>query len=219
MHLLYKLVFHDDTYYIGVTSNLKRRLYEHKNNPNTTNWSKVEILQDNLEENKAYSLEEILVPDHAYRDIKCRNRTKGGRHPFNMRQGVVHSEATKEKISLSKKGIKPNISAEEKALRSNRLKGEYNPSKRIEVRAKLSKATLLNSKRRNKPGTMLGKNLSMSAIEKISYKINTPNGIFLSSSKAALHFSVSQQTIINRCKSENFPEWWIISVGCKYNTD
>jgi hypothetical protein len=66
---------------------------------------------------------------------------------------------------------------------------------------------------------MLGKNLSMSAIEKISYKINTPDGIFLSSSKAATHYSVSQQTIINRCKSENFPEWWIISVGCKYNTN
>jgi len=83
MHLLYKLVFHDDTYYIGVTNNLKRRLYEHKNNPNTTNWSKVEILQNNLEEN----LNQFLLQSY---QTKAQSSHTNFLHPAKMIESTKH---------------------------------------------------------------------------------------------------------------------------------
>jgi len=50
MHTIYKLYYSDGTYYIGVTNNLKRRLSEHNLNINTSGWTNVEILFNNLTE-------------------------------------------------------------------------------------------------------------------------------------------------------------------------
>lgn len=217
MHTIYKLYYPDGTYYIGVTNNIKRRLREHNLNISTSGWSNVEILFNNLTEQYAYEIEKILVSDHIDRDPSLRNRTRGGRHPFNMRLGVTHTEDTKKKISLSKLGKKINLSPESRRIKSEKMKGNNNPAKQQYVKDKLSAKTKENSKRRNQPGTMLGKKLSKEAIEKISYKINTPEGVFASSTQASIALKISQQTVINRCKSENFPEWWIISTGSKYN--
>ena len=217
MHTIYKLYYSDDTYYIGVTNNIKRRLYEHSRKNKTAGWNKVEILFDNLTEHDAYEIEKVIVSDHNDRDPKLRNRTRGGRHPFNMRLGITHTEETKKKISLSKRGKKINLSPENRRIKSENMKGINNPAKQQYVKDKLSAKTKENSKRRNQPGTMLGKKLPPNAIEKISYKINTPEGVFPSSTQASIALKISQQTVINRCRSENFPEWWIISTGSKYN--
>jgi len=217
MYTVYMLLFSDETYYIGVTNNIVRRFREHRRSRITSDWISFKILKEFDLEEEAYILEKNLVPDHVLRDKLCRNRTRGGRHPFNMRLGVTHTKETKLKISQSKKGVKLNLSNETIKNKSERIKGDKNPAKRKDIRAKLSERTKSNSKRRNQPGTMLGKKHSDSVIEKISYKINTPCGIFNSSYKAAKEFNISQQTVINRCKSEKFPEWWIISKGLKYN--
>lgn len=69
------------------------------------------------------------------------------------------------------------------------------------------------------PGTMLGKKLIESQVAKISYKVETPLGIFISSVRAAEAHKVNQQTIINRCKSTSnkFSDYRILETGQKYD--
>jgi len=214
-HLVYKLLFNDNSFYIGVTNNLKRRLYEHKKNKDTSEFTNYIIILDNLTQEEAYNLEKKLVPDHSDRSILCRNKTRGGRHPFNMRLGRPHTLETREKISKSKKGHPLNYTEESLKIKSLRMQGDNNPSKRPEVREKLSRSSKENSARRGKPGTMLGKKQSNEVLEKISYKINTPFGIFVSSSEAGRILNISQQTVINRCnsKKKRYKEWFILSKG------
>jgi hypothetical protein len=54
-------------------------------------------------------------------------------------------------------------------------------------------------------------------LNKYIYKIQTPEGIFISSVAAAKHFKLSQQCIINRCKNNKFPDWFIVEKGEKYS--
>lgn len=211
MYTIYKLYFDDMTYYIGVTNNLKRRLYEHKNKKFTS----YEILHETFSEQEAYNIEKFLVPDHKERDALCRNLTMGGRHPFNMRGGIKHTQETKEKISKTKAGKTLNISEENREKLRKRMI-ENNPAQRSDVRKKLSAQKLKNNPRKNKPGTMLGKQLTDEQHSKISYKVNTPDGVFQSTVKASKYYNCSQQTIVNRCNSSKFTEWYIVEKGKKY---
>jgi len=70
--------------------------------------------------------------------------------------------------------------------------------------------------RYGKPGTMLNKKLKPLQIEKMSYKIQTPEGIFISSRAAADFFNISQQTVINRCNNINFKDWTILEKGSRF---
>lgn len=90
----------------------------------------------------------------------------------------------------------------------------YNEAHRVKQKANCSRGP--NNPRYGKPGTMLGKKLTVDQKAKCSYKIQTPEGIFPSSVEAAKHFGCSQQTVINRCKSDNFKEWQILEKGIKY---
>lgn len=213
--VVYKLIFANGDFYIGVTNNLKRRCYEHNMKEHTKGFIDVEVLYKDLTQEEAYIIEKSLVPDHNDRSPKMRNKTRGGRHPFNMRTGRTHTKETKEKISKTKKGKKINFTIDYiKKLKARMISD--NPSKRESVRKKLSEQSRLNNKRRGNPGTMLGKKLSMESLSKISYTIIIEGVEFASSVRAAKHFNCSQQTVINRCKSDKFPDWNIIHKGKKY---
>lgn len=214
MHIVYQLNYQDNTYYIGVTNNLKRRLYEHRYSENTKDYIGVHIIKECENEEDAYILEKVLVPDHSLRSPLLRNKTRGGRHPYNMRTGIPHTDETKKKIAKSRRGKIPRYLPGQKEEIRLKCIGEnnhfYGKHHTDETKRKLH---LANSGR---PGSMKGKNLPDAAIKKISYEISTPDGIFLSSVRAAHHFNISQQTVINRCNSNNFPDWEILSKGSKY---
>lgn len=215
MYVIYKLILDSGQFYIGVTNNLKRRLYEHKRDKVVVSCI---ILHEVLSEDEVYALEKFIVNEELLNDPLCMNKTRGGRHPYNMRLGKTHSEETKSKISKTKKENPHLISEEQRKQSSERMKGENNPSKRPEVREKLKIAAKRNNaKRKGLPGTMLGKKLTVEQHSKISYKIKTPEGIFSSSALAAKHFNTSQQTVMNRCNSNKFPEWEVVEKGSKYN--
>ena len=212
-HTVYKLIFDHGLYYIGVTNNLKRRLYEHKGK----GFLHVEILASGLTEEAAYELEKVLVPDHDQRDPLCINRTRGGRHPFNMRLGVKHTEETKKKISESKKANPTVFSDDHRRASSERMKTN-NPMYREDIKRRHFEKTVRgeNHPHYGKPGTMLGRKLKADQLAKISFRVSTPFGEFPSTSRAAAALGVSQQTVTNRCRSNKFPEWVILEIGSKY---
>jgi predicted GIY-YIG superfamily endonuclease len=217
MFILYKLYYDDYTYYIGVTNNLRRRLSEHSRSDNTKNFINVEVLMRSGDEDVLYELEEQLIPDHINRDYRCRNKTRGGRHPYNMRAGVKHTLETRQKISKTKKGVPNNLTDRARIFLSEKMIGEKNPAKRTDVREKLSIHATEHSNTRGKPGTMTGKKHTENALKKISYEIKTPRGVFKSSVAAADSYGISQQTVINRCKSSKYPDWVILNKGSKYS--
>ena len=214
MYYVYLLSLPNKKYYIGVTNNLKRRLNEHKRTKIIIAYN---VIFESPSADEVYEFEKLLVSTNLVKEEYLVNQTRGGRHPFNMRLGKTHSEKTIKKISNSKKGKPSNISRKSREAASQRMRGEKNPAKRPEVREKLRFHSKINaSRRKGLPGTMLGKKLTEEQHAKISYKIQTPDGIFASSVIAAKHHRVSQQTIINRCKSDNFTLWKILEKGIKY---
>ena len=104
----------------------------------------------------------------------------------------------------------------------NILEGGKQPPSQLGVKRSEQTKQLLSEKRKEhfktRPGTMSGKKLKDSQIEKISYRVLTPAGVFLSSTKAAAALGVNQQTIVNRCKSEKekFAGYRILEIGSKY---
>jgi len=104
----------------------------------------------------------------------------------------------------------------------NMLEGGKQPPSQLGVKRSEQTKQLLSEKKKEyfktQPGTMTGRKLEDSQIEKISYKVLTPVGVFLSSTKAAAALGVNQQTVINRCKSdkEKFAGYKILEIGSKY---
>jgi hypothetical protein len=104
----------------------------------------------------------------------------------------------------------------------NILEGGKQPPSQLGAKRSEQTKQLLSEKKKEyfktQPGTMTGKKLKDSQIKKISYKVLTPIGVFLSSTKAAVALKISQQTVINRCKSkkEKFVDYKILEVGSKY---
>lgn len=104
----------------------------------------------------------------------------------------------------------------------NILEGGKQPPSQLGVKRSRQTKQLLSKKKKeyfkNQPGTMTGKKLEASQIKKISYEVLTPIGVFISSTKAAAALGISQQTVINRCKSEKekFVGYKILEVGSKY---
>ena len=64
---------------------------------------------------------------------------------------------------------------------------------------------------------MLDKKLTEEQKRKISYLIEIEGNLYPSIIEAEKYFSVCAQTISNRCKSDKWPNWKIISKGQKYN--
>jgi hypothetical protein len=219
---IYRLVFNDEYFYIGVTNNLKRRITEHKREKTNYTLQAVEILETNLTEDDAYMKESNIVTSDLITNIFCLNKTIGGRRPDNKMLNKKHSASTKQKMSIVKKaqaakGLLWSQQDDNKELLKQRFTGEKNPTKREDVKEKIRKAKLgsLNP-RYKKPGTMLGKKLTDTQKSKISYQIQTPKGVFISSVEAAKHYNCSQQTIINRCKNNKYVDWIVLKKGIKY---
>lgn len=214
-YVVYQLWFEDYSTYIGVTNNINRRLYEHKSNFKERIMSVKILFQTNCID-QAYSCEKVLVNDVFLNEISTRNKTRGGRHPYNMRSGQTHTAETKLKISESKKNNPKVVSEEARAAASLRMKNK-NPMHHHPHRAKHKEImSIKGAWNKGLPGTMLGKTLTVEQKAKNSYKIQTPIGIFPSSVAASKALDVSQQTVINRCKSERFTDWYIIEKG-RYN--
>lgn len=218
---LYKLNYENEYFYIGVTNNINRRLSEHGKEKYGHIFLYYEILFESFLENEIYQKEKQVVNKDTVLNEKCLNKSAGGKHPHLFGLRTPHTEKTKLNISKNRKGkcVGRIVSDEEKQKRKETLIKNYgvdNYFKTEEMREKVSLRMKENNPCKGKPGTMLGKQLSKDAITKISYKIKTPDGIFESSVKAAKFYNICQQTVINRCKSNKFSEWEIISKGTKY---
>lgn len=221
-HLLYVLHFEKGYFYVGVSNNLKRRLAEHKSKK-VYNLLNVHILLENISEEIAYKIEKTLVNKELLQHPYCLNQTTGGRYPDNKRKGRPHTKETINKIKLKKKklaeqGLLWCQQEESKQILRNKIIGDKNPAKRPEVRKILREQKLgsLNPCY-GKPAHNKGKKITTEQTQARSYKIQTPEGIFISSVAAAKHFNLSQQCIINRCKNVKFKDWNILEKGEKYS--
>jgi predicted GIY-YIG superfamily endonuclease len=222
-YCLYKLGFEGNYFYIGVTNNLKRRVVEHKREKPEYKLQTIEVIEANLTEGDAYIKETNIVTRELITNNFCLNKTVGGKRPDNKMINRRHSPSTKQKMSDIKKdkaskGLLWSQQDINKKILRERFVGKNNPTKRKDVRDKISKAKLgILNPRYGRSGTMRGKTLTDAQRSKISYQIQTPDGIFLSSVEAAKHYKCAQQTIINRCNSEKYRDWIILNKGAKYN--
>lgn len=221
-HLIYVLHFENGYFYIGVSNNLKRRVAEHKS-IKKHKLLDIHILVEHITEDDAYKIEKILVNRNLLQHPFCLNQTTGGRYPDNKRKGRPHTKETIDKIRATKKKLAEQgmlwcQQERGRQLLSERWSGDNNPSKRPDVQEKIRKSKLgpLNPCY-GKPAHNRGKKITEKQTQARSYKIQTPEGIFISSVAAAKHFNISQQCVINRCKNKKFTEWFIVEKGEKYS--
>lgn len=218
-HIIYKLYFSNNFFYIGVTNNLQRRLHEHrwtKKNLQLINW---EIIKDNLTEDEAYKQEKEIVTESLIKDPLCLNETRGGRHPYNKRKGRPHTEETKLKISQTIKqkaqlGILWCQQPENREYLSKCFTGRKH-TQTAKEKIRQSKLGPLNPSY-GKPSALKNHKFTQKQLQKRSYKILTPFGTFNSSVEAGRQLNLSQQGVINRCRNIKFPNWQILAKGDKY---
>lgn len=215
MHVFYKLNFKDGYYYYGITNNMQRRLNEHKQDKKEYGFESHEILKEFENEVDAYRYEKSFITFDLIKDEYCLNQTTGGRYPNNRQSERPHSPETLEKIKKTR-ALNPYIQTEEQRGKSRQLFLTNNPAKRPEVRKILSDQKLgENNPQFGKIGTMSGVKHTEVALTKMSIIVDTPAGIFPSSTKAAEANNCCQQSVMDRCysESEKFKDWKIVSIG------
>lgn len=151
-------VGYEDYYYLGqhTTSNLndgykgsgKRLLEYYKKYPEDYTFIILEFYSNKAELNIA---EQKLIGDLWKTDIYCLNRTAGGNGGFKHVNSKPMSEATKQKISESKKG-KPSWNSGKRGLQKSPNKGK---SMSTETKQKISESRKSKYKGENHP--MFGK--------------------------------------------------------------
>lgn len=223
MYSIYRLNLADGRMYIGVTNNIKRRLSEHKANFQIASH---DILYQFDDIDEAYIKEREIVNWELVDNPLYANMTVGGRHPIG-RKGVTRTDAQKTNtaslIERNSERVRLMVKSPEHRARNSEHMKLNNPMFEQTVKDKHFANVPRGSAHGmfGKPGTMLGKTLTVAQKAKISYTVKTPFGIFASSVDAAEAHGVTQQTIMNRCYSDK-PKWvdyMVVSKGIKYEDE
>lgn len=221
MYSIYRLNLADGRKYIGVTNNIKRRLSEHKVNFQIASH---DILYEFDDIEDAYAKEREMVNWEVVDDPSYANQTVGGRHPIGRKgddRTPAQKQALAELIERNSVRVVAMVKSEEHRSRNSEYMKTTNPMFDEAVRDK----HMANVPRGadhgmyGKPGTMLGRTLTVAQKEKISYTVKTPLGVFSSSVEASTVHGVTQQTIMNRCYSTKpkWAEYMVVSKGIKYD--
>lgn len=145
-------------------------------------------------EKEALNAENKLLGDSWKNDPKCLNLTEGGKGNASHFRGMIKSEEHKRKISIANKKSKVGRALE--ACIENGRKGSLarkGQKDSEETKRKRNKSLSLATK--NKPKPWLMKKFLIEGKQYVGMDI------------IAEKFQISRQTVHNRCKSKNWPNW------------
>lgn len=194
-------------YYIGKGS--KNRIIEKHKIAIPTDLSLIVILENNLTELGAFAIERRMIQWYGRTNNKTgilRNKTDGGEGT----SGYKHTDESIEKIRVASVGRSfPKFNEERKShlrkLNTGKKLSQETKDKMKKTRTGMKRPSISNRARTLKEAANL-----KSMTEKVKLKVEVFGILYDSISDAARKTGINNETLRNRCRNSNFPDFRLV---------